>query len=67
MYANAIHADSTRIVPVKPQNKVQTVTKLQSGDLFVTLVCGESYTISKDDELFQAFAVWTVLNSSCTE
>jgi hypothetical protein len=67
MYANSIHSDTTRIIPVKRQNKVRTVTKLVSGDLSVTLHSGQSYTISKDDELFQSFVIWTVLNTQLTD
>jgi hypothetical protein len=67
MRANAINAADTRIIPVERQNKVRTVRKLESGDLFVTLCSGRTCTISKDDELFQAFVVWTVLNKECTE
>jgi len=52
----------TRVVPVQKQNQVKTVTKLASGDLAVTLNSGATYTVSKSDELFQAFVVWTVLN-----
>lgn len=53
---------ATRVIPIQKQNQVQTVTKLASGDLAVTLNSGQSFTVSKSDELFQAFLVWTVLN-----
>jgi len=65
--SNSIRTADTRIIPVKRANKVQTVQKLESGDLQVTLCSGDVYTIAKDDELFQAFVVWTMLNSECTE
>jgi hypothetical protein len=52
---------ATRIIPIESQNKVKAVRKLESGDLSVTLHSGHTFTISKDDELFQAFVVWTVL------
>lgn len=65
--SHGIHSADTRIIPVKRANKVRTVQKQEGGDLLVTLCSGQSYTISKDDELFQAFVVWTALNGECTE
>lgn len=50
-----------RIYPVRQENKVKMVAKQQNGDLAVTLNSGESYTVSKDDEGFQAFVVYTML------
>jgi hypothetical protein len=42
-------------------NKIKTVTKLENGDLEVTLHSGQTITISKNDELFQVFAVFTIV------
>ncbi len=58
--ANSIASGATRINPVK--DRVKAVQKLDNGDLQVTLQSGESFAIPKDDELFQVFAIWTVLN-----
>jgi hypothetical protein len=64
--ADRLYAQA-RIIPVKRENKVKTVTKLESGDLQVTQHSGHSFTISKDDETFQAFVVYTVLNTQVTD
>lgn len=53
---------NARITPIQPQNQVKEVRKLASGDLSVTLNSGDSYTVSKDNEMFQAFVIWSVLN-----
>lgn len=52
---------STRIIDIKPDNRVKAVTRLESGDLQVEQHSGEAFTVSKDDELFQAFVIYTVL------
>lgn len=52
---------ATRIHDIKPQNRVKTITKLPGGDLRVEQVSGEIFTLSKDDELFQAFIVYSLL------
>jgi hypothetical protein len=54
---------NTRITPVAPQNQVKAIRKLASGDLEVTQNSGNFFTISKDDEMFQAFVVWTAINN----
>lgn len=41
---------------------IKTVTKLADGDLAVALHSGETFELSREDELFQAFAVWAMLN-----
>lgn len=51
-----------RIIPIRDQNRVKSVTKLDSGGLEVTLHSGLSYVIDPSDELFQAFVVYTVLS-----
>lgn len=50
-----------RIIPIKPQNRVREVVKLESGALRVVLHSGDDYVIEKDDTMFQAFVVYTVL------
>lgn len=52
---------NTRIRDIAEQNRVKTVTKLDNGDLRVEQRSGNVFTIAKDDELFQAFLVYTVL------
>lgn len=52
---------NTRIRPIKQPNKVRTVTKLADGGLRIEQYSGNVFEISKDDELFQAFVVYTVL------
>ena len=51
----------TRIVPIRRQNRIKTVTKLEGGSMLVTTHSGQTYTIAADDETLQAFAVYTVL------
>ncbi len=52
-----------RIIPVSQQNRVKTVTKLESGALRVEQHSGNVFDISKDDEQFQSFLIWMVLNT----
>ncbi|MBO1859266.1 hypothetical protein DF047_32575 [Burkholderia cenocepacia] len=58
LYAHA------RIVPIQPQNRVKTVRKLDSGALEVTQYSGQGFIIEPTDALFQAFVVYTVLNTN---
>jgi len=51
-----------RVVPIKPENRVKTVRKLDSGALEVTQYSGQVFTIEPTDTLFQAFIIYTVLN-----
>ncbi|NDV73518.1 hypothetical protein [Burkholderia cenocepacia] len=53
-----------RIQPIQSQNRVKSVKKLESGSLAVTLHSGRTYAIAPEGELFQAFVVYTVLNSN---
>ncbi|WP_136259362.1 hypothetical protein [Rhodanobacter lindaniclasticus] len=53
--------DHARINPISEPNKVKRVSKGVDGSLRVTLNSGRTYKISKEDEMFQAFAVYTVL------
>ncbi|WP_162730856.1 hypothetical protein [Achromobacter xylosoxidans] len=54
-------AASTRIVDVKPQNRIKTIERLADGGLAVKSHTGERGIISKDDPEVQAFAVYSVL------
>ncbi|MBU9378725.1 hypothetical protein [Burkholderia gladioli] len=53
-----------RIHPIQQPNRVKSVKKLDSGAFAVTLHSGRTYAIAPEDELFQAFVVYTVLNSN---
>lgn len=53
---------TARIIPVQRANRVRSITKLANEDLSVTQHGGNSFVISKDDELFQTFLVYMVLN-----
>ena len=55
MYAQA------RINPIKEPNHVHTVTKMGNGDLRVRLNSGRMFKIDKDDEIVQAFIVYTAV------
>lgn len=57
MYAQA------RINPVSPPDRVKTITKLENGGLRVEQLSGAVFEITKEDELFQSFLVWMVLNT----
>lgn len=52
---------NTRIIDIKPQNRVKTVTKQENGDLLVEQHSGATFAVSKDDEQFQAFVIYSVL------
>jgi len=52
----------TRIIPISKSNQVRKVTKLDNGDLSLEFHSGKVVSINKDDKLFQAFVIWTVLN-----
>lgn len=52
---------STRVIDIKPQNRVKAVTKQENGDLLVEPYSGDCFTVSKDDELFQAFVIYSVV------
>lgn len=58
-----LHAQA-RVIPIKPENRVREVVKLDSGALRVVLHSGVDYVIEKDDAMFQAFVVYTVLAES---
>jgi hypothetical protein len=54
-------AAHTRIIDVKPQNRIKSIQKLADGALAVEFHSGERGVISKDDPEIQAFAVYSVL------
>lgn len=51
-----------RIYPIAPDNQVASVRKLESGALEVTQRSGNVFEVAPEDEMFQAFVVWSVLN-----
>ena len=51
----------TRVIDIKPDNRVKAITKLESGDLQVEQHSGNVFTVSKDDPGFQQFIVYSVL------
>lgn len=51
-----------RIVPVSKPNQVKAITKLSSGALRVEQRSGEVFEVAEEDEMFQAFVVWMILN-----
>ena len=57
MYAQA------RINPVSAPNRVKTITKLGNGNLRVEQHSGDVFEIAKEDEQFQSFLVWMILNT----
>lgn len=63
---NAIVTADTRINPVAPQNRVETIEKLHSGALRVTQRSGNTFDIAAEDELFQVFAVYTMISDVCS-
>lgn len=58
--------DNTRIIPVSKQNTVKTVTKLENKGLRIEFNSGKVIELDKDDELIQAFVVYTMLNDQVT-
>ncbi|MGI4938349.1 MAG: hypothetical protein ACRYF5_16650 [Janthinobacterium lividum] len=54
-------AASTRIIDIKPGNRIKTVTKTATGDLSIVQHSGNVFTVSKDDADFQAFAIYSIL------
>lgn len=61
MLAHSLNAPSTRIVPVAQPNKVKTITKLANGSLRVEFHSGQVGEYGPQDELFQAFLVYSVI------
>lgn len=58
--AERVHAQA-RINPIKMENRVKTITKLEDGSLDVEFNSGKRINVSKEDELIQVFLVYTVL------
>lgn len=52
----------TSIRDIQPQNRVKSITKLTDGGLRVEQHSGNVFVLSPDDELFQAFVVYSVVN-----
>jgi hypothetical protein len=52
---------NTRITPIAKGNQVKRVMKLENGDLQVEQHSGNVFVIKQEDEMFQAFVVYTVL------
>ncbi|QIM51597.1 FAD-dependent oxidoreductase [Hydrogenophaga crocea] len=52
-----------RITPVRQENRVRSIKRLESGALEVTQQSGAVFTVSQDEPEFQAFVVWMVLNT----
>ena len=52
---------NTRIIDIKPENRVKKVTKQEDGSLQVELHSGRIFLIDKEDKLFQDFVVYSVL------
>ena len=51
-----------RIIPIQPQNRVKTVTKLSNGALRVEQHSGNVFEIAPEEEQFQMFLVYMMLN-----
>jgi carbonic anhydrase len=54
---------NTIIKAIKKENQVNTIMKLENGDLLVTQNSGNQFTIKKEDELFQAFIVFSAIKN----
>ena len=52
---------TARITPISKPNRVSNVMRCNDGGLRVTLHSGRTFKIDKDDEMIQAFIVYTVL------
>lgn len=61
-FADRAYAQA-RIVPVSTPNRVKTITKMENGSLRVEQQSGNVFVIAKDDEMFQTFVVYMVLNT----
>jgi len=58
---NALFTPETRVVPIAPPHRIKTIENLPSGSLKLTQHSGNTFEIAPEDELFQVFAVYTVL------
>ena len=58
---HSIVTPETRVTYIKPENRVKRVTRLKSGGMEVEQASGNTFTIKKDDEVLQAFVIYSVL------
>lgn len=63
MNKTALHAADTRIIPIQHPNQVQRVTKLPDGGMRVEFNSGAETDLGADDDLIQAFVIYTMLNT----
>jgi len=54
---------SHRIYPVEPPNQIKGIKKLANGDLECIQKSGNVFVVKKDDEVFQMFSIFTILNN----
>jgi len=52
-----------RVNPVSTPNRVKTITKLENGNLRVEQQSGNVFEVAKEDEMFQTFVVYMILNT----
>lgn len=52
---------STRVIDIKPVNRIKKIEKLENGDLRIEQKSGDTFTVKKSDPLFQEFAVYSVI------
>lgn len=63
MLKTALHAADTRIIPIQHPNQAKRVTKLADGGMRVEFNSGAVTDLSADDELIQAFVIYTMLDT----
>jgi len=51
---------STREIDIKQENKINYVRKNEDGSLEITQNSGNIFTVKKEDEDFQAFAIYSI-------
>jgi len=56
-----MRTNHTRIIDIKPANRVKSITKTESGDLLVEQHSGDTFAVSKNDPIFQEFLIYSVL------
>lgn len=52
---------NTHTKSIQKPNRARLVTKQENGDLRVVLNSGKVFDVGNDDELFQAFVVYSIL------
>jgi hypothetical protein len=60
--ADRLYAQA-RIIPISQPNKVKFITKLDNGAMRVEFYSGKVAELSADDEIVQAFVVYSVLGN----